>query len=107
MAIVIKNTMGIQICESRLIEASLFLRVHSPESRLCFLSEEPTRADNDDADEQDGDDDNDEEARRRIMMVDSCDVDVDALNERELHACGLHALHATKRTNPATRQLLL
>ena len=82
MAIVIKNTMGIQICESRLIEASLFLRVHSPESRLRFLSEEPTRAD--DADE-DGDDD--EEARR--MM-----------NERWWMANELNkrGLRATKRT---------
>ena len=86
MAIVIKNTMGIQICESRLIEASLFLRVHSPESRLRFLSEEPTRADNDDADEMnDGDDD--EEARR--MTHDACGY------ANELHESGLHA---TKRT---------
>ena len=82
MAIVIKNTMGIQICESRLIAASLFLRVHSPESRLRFLSEEPTRAD--DADE-DGDDD--EEARR--MTHDACGY------ANELHESGLHA---TKRT---------
>lgn len=78
MAIVIKNTMGIQICESRLIEASLFLRLHSPESRLRFLSEEPTRAD--DADE-DGDDD--EEARR---MMNERRRMANELNKRGLHA---------------------